>query len=39
METKLVFLMLTIIILWLLVNPKSREWIKAMTGSVFGGAA
>jgi len=38
MESKVVFLLITIIILWVLFNPKSRAWIKSATSSMGSGS-
>lgn len=35
MDNKIIFLLIAIISLWLLLNPKSREFIKASTSKVF----
>lgn len=38
MENKIVFLLIAIIVVWILLNPKSRAYIKESTGKIFGGS-
>ena len=35
LDNKIIFLLIAIIAVWILINPKSRDYIKAATGKVF----
>lgn len=39
MENKIVFLLILIIVLWIVLNPKSRDFIKAQVQGLFGGVS
>lgn len=39
METRIVFLVIAILLLWVVLNPVSRSFIKDKTSGLFGKAA